>query len=193
MSDYTYLPSDDALPFQRKPNRNEDGQILFAGSGNGHTNKEPKPMSDTPTFAVMNPLAETISEGESIIERIRIASDHLQTCIADERAWYANVKEAEATYEMAETEALAEIVTLAQLKEGPLGGVAATSKAYDILLTNCKNQLRTGKLQRQWQSLERIRRSYELSQIDLRQAETQFATFQKAVELKAAILRAAAL
>jgi hypothetical protein len=189
----SHYDDSESAPFApRHYHRDENGQILFAGNGKGHS-KEPKPMSDTPTFAVMNPLAETISEGESLIERIRIASEHLESCIADERAWYANVKEAEATYEIAETEALAEAVILAQAKEGPLGGIAATSKAYDILLTKLKNDLRAGKLQRQWQSLERIRRSYELSLVDLRQAETQFASLRKAVELKAAVLRAAAL
>lgn len=177
----------------RKLNRDANGQVLFAG--NGHAKKEEtKPMSETaPTYVVMNPLAETIEEGNVIVERVQIAADELAAQIADERAWHANVREAEQNYEAAEMEALAEVIVQATLKEGPLAGIATSSKAYDIMLSNLKNQLRTTKLQRQWQSLERIRRSYELSQVDLRQAETQFAALRKVCELKTALVQAATI
>lgn len=194
MSDYTYFPPDDALPLHRKPNRNDEGQILFAGTGNNNR-KESKPVNNVtpPTYVVANPLAESIAEGDALIERIQIAADDLAAKMAEERGWFAKLREAESTYEMTETEALAEIVILATTKDGPLGGVAATSKAYDLLLANQRNQLRMGRLQRLWQSLEYVRRNYEQSQIALRQAETQFAALRKAVELKASTLRAAAL
>lgn len=191
MSDYHYDPRDSAPFAPRKFNRDDDGQILFAGSGNNR--KAQNPMESAPTYIVANPLAESIAEGDALIERIQIAADDLAARIAEERGWFAKLREAESTYEMTETEALAEIVILATTKDGPLGGVAATSKAYDLLLANQRNQLRTGRLQRLWQSLEYVRRNYEQAQVAMRQAETNFAALRKAVELKASTLRAAAL
>ncbi|MCC6457848.1 MAG: hypothetical protein IT328_23025 [Caldilineaceae bacterium] len=150
-------------------------------------------MNDTPTFQVMNPLAKTIEEGEEIIEQIRTISDRLEACIADERTWYGHMKDAEAAYEAAELEELADALVLAQAKEGPLAGVAATSKAFDILLNNLKNKLRTGKLAREWQTFDRIRRSYDNSQIDLRQTETQFNALRKIADVKTQTLRASTI
>lgn len=176
--------------YQRKLNRDEDGQILFAGNG-GNGRKEP--VSNTPAYVVVNPLAETIEEGESILERIQSAADHYATCIATERQWHGSLREAEATYEIAEMEAVAETIAQGQIKEGPLAGLATSSKAYDAVLNYERIKLRTGKLSRQWQSLERVRHNYETSQVDLRQAETQFTAMRKVCELKAELVRAATL
>lgn len=187
----THYNPHDELFVPRRYNRDENGQILFAGSGNAR--KESNPMETAPTYVVANPLAESIEEGNVLIERIQIASDHLQTCIAEERGWFAKLRESESAYEMAEMETVADLITQGQIKEGPLAGLATSSKAYDVVLNYERIKLRTGKLQRLWQSLEYVRRSYEQSQIALRQAETNFAALRKAVELKAAALRAASL
>lgn len=150
-------------------------------------------MNHTPTFQVMNPLATTIQEGEDIIARIRDAAERLEQAISDERAWYTRSKDAETAYEVAETDALADIIIMAQAKEGPLAGVAATSKAYDILLSGLKNQLRSGKLAQSWQAVERMRRGYDAAKTELEQAQTQFNALRKIADLKTQVLRASTI
>ena len=150
-------------------------------------------MNGYPNFTIQNPLNATIEDAESIIAQLRTASDTLEAAIADERQWHANYREASDTYENAEAEELAEVVVMAQQKEGPLGGIAATSKAYDIALTKLKNDLRKGILAHLWGKAERIRRSYEQSQIELEQAQTRFNALRKIADIKTQVLRASTI
>lgn len=144
-------------------------------------------------FQVMNPLAKTIDEGEAIISQLTEVSELLESAIADERIWHGHYRDALDNYEVAETEELAEVIVMAQQKEGPLGGIAATSKAYDIALSNLKNNLRKGILAHLWQTVERIRKSYEMSQVELQQAETRFNALRKIADVKTQVLRASTI
>lgn len=150
-------------------------------------------MNSYPNFTIQNPLNATIEDAESIIAQLRTASDALEAAIADERQWHSNYRDALDSYETAETEELAEVVVMAQQKEGPLGGIAATSKAYDIALTKLKNELRKGILAHLWSKAERIRRSYEQSQVELQQAETRFTALRKICDVKTQVLRASTI
>lgn len=150
-------------------------------------------MNGTPRFEVMNPLNTTIEEAEMIIAQLQTASDTLERAIADERQWHSNYRDALDAYETAELEELSEVIVMAQQKEGPLGGIAATSKAYDIALTKLKNDLRKGILAHLWTKAERVRRSYEQSQVELQQAETRFNALRKVADVKTQILRASCL
>jgi hypothetical protein len=141
----------------------------------------------------MNPLAATINEGEEIIARLNETSEQLEACIADERSWHTRCKDALDAYEVAETEELAEVVIMAHQKEGPLGGIAVSGKGYDIVLTKLKNDLRKGKLAHLWASAERIRRSYEMSQVELAQVEARFKALRIAAEVKTQVLRASTI
>lgn len=150
-------------------------------------------MNNYPNFTIQNPLNATIEDAESIIAQLRTASDELEAAIADERQWHSNYRDALEAYETAETEELAEVVVMAQQKEGPLGGIATTSKAYDIALTKLKNELRKGILAHLWSKAERIRRSYEQSQVELQQAETRFTALRKICDVKTQVLRASTI
>jgi hypothetical protein len=150
-------------------------------------------MNHQPQFRVMNPLQTTIEEGEEIIARLSDAAARVERAISDEREWYTRCKDAETAYEVAETDALADIIIMAQQKEGPLAGVAATSKAYDILLSNLKNQLRSGKLAASWQAVERMRRQYDAAKTELEQAQTIFTSMRKVADIKTQVLRASTI
>lgn len=150
-------------------------------------------MNGYPNFAIQNPLNTTIEEAESIIAQMQTASDTLERAIADERQWYSNYRDALDAYETAELEELSEAVVMAQQKEGPLGGIAATSKAYDIVLSDLKNDLRKGVLAHLWTKAERIRRSYEQSQVELQQSETRFNALRKIADVKTQVLRASTI
>lgn len=147
----------------------------------------------TPEFRIANPLARVIEEGESIIAQLNEVSAQLEASIADRDAWHSRCKEALDNYEMAETDALSEAIIMAQAKEGPLANIAVSSKAFDIAMSKLKNDLRRGYLAQQWQSAERVRRSYEMAQVELQQTETRFNALRKVAELKTQILRASTI
>jgi hypothetical protein len=144
-------------------------------------------------FQVMNPLNETINQAQQILGQLEQASEELQTCIADERTWFARYREAQEAYESLENEITSEAVVAAQIKEGPLAGFAATSKAYDIALLRVKLQARDGALVKQWTALNSMRRSYETSQVDLMRAEARLKALLRMAELQNGILRASTI
>lgn len=144
-------------------------------------------------FQVMNPLATTIREGETIIEQLQIVSEELENGIAQEREAHGRYRDALETYEMAEIEELYDAVILAQQKEGPLGGIPVSGEGHKIALTKIKNDLRKGKLASLWQIADRYRRAYEMAQANLEQTQTRFAALRKVAELKANVLRAATI
>jgi hypothetical protein len=141
----------------------------------------------------MNPLTNTISEAEQIVAQLIAASEELEGCIADERTWFARLKESQETFEMAESEIVSEAVIAGKLGEGPFANVAATGKTFEIILNKVKNDARNGPLSAQWKQYSTIRRNHELAQIDLARAETHFAGLKRVADLKAAILRAAVI
>lgn len=150
-------------------------------------------MNSQTNFTVMNPLAKTVEEGETLINQLLDTSDELQSAIANERGWQTRYKDALEGYEMAETEELAEVIIMAQAKEGPLAGLAVTGEAYKIAMSNLKNNLKRGALAHMWKSVDQTRRNYEAAQVELQQAETRFNALRKVVELKSNILRAATI
>lgn len=150
-------------------------------------------MNGQPQFQVVNPLARTIEESEEIIAQIQVASVELEDAIQREREENSYYRDALENYEVAETEELSECVMMAQQKEGPLGGIAATSKAYDIALTKLKNDLRGGTLAHLWSKADSHRRSHERAKVDLEQAQTRFAALRKIADLKTQVLCASSI
>lgn len=150
-------------------------------------------MNQETVFQLLNPLAKTIEESESLIAQMQQACDNLETAIVDERTWQSRYKDAQDSYEMAEYEELAEVIILAQQKAGPLGGIPVSGDGYKIVLFNLKSQLKRGKLAQTWQAAERTRRNYEMAQIDLAQAETRFNSLRKVIDIKTQILRASTI
>jgi hypothetical protein len=161
----------------------------------GHRNpyKGTNTVNYSPNFAIVNPLADTIREGEEIIEQLQEAADNLTEAIRIERDARARFKDAQDHYDMAEYDAIAESVIMGQSKEGPLAGIAVSGKGYDIVLTKLKNDLKRGDLFPLANDLDRYRRSYELAQVQLAQAETRFNALRKIAEIKANVLRAATI
>lgn len=150
-------------------------------------------MNGQPQFQVINPLAETIEDAESIILDIQDAAGNLNEAIRFEREAQTRYKDALDNYEMAENDELAESIVLATQKEGPLGGIATTSKAYDIALTKLKNDLRRGALLQMWSDLDRYRRALDEAKSNLAQAETRFAALRRICDVKAMVLRASTI
>lgn len=150
-------------------------------------------MNSTPAFQVVNPLAETIREGEEVIFQLQEVADNLNEAIRLEREARSRYKDAQDAYDMAETEELAEVVHMAQNKQGPLAGIPVSGKGYDIALTKLKNDLKHGILQRQFVEADRYRRAHERAQTELQQAENRFNALRKIADVKANVLRASTI
>lgn len=146
-------------------------------------------------YTVANPLATTINDAENIIAQLRTASDELAYAIAEAATWQSRCREAQDLYDAAETEHLAEVILLAQVKEGPLAGIATSSKAYDLVLTNLKNSLRhpSGQLATLWRNVDTVRRNTDSAKVQLEQAQTRFTALRRVAELKANILKASTI
>lgn len=142
------------------------------------------------TYAIRNPLQSTIDDAERIISQLHEVSEVLEEAIANERLWYGHYHDALSNYEMAESEKLADIIILASVKEGPLAGIPVSGKGYDIVLTDIKNGMRRGELADLWQSVDRLKKSYEMAQIELEQTQARFKALLRVAELKNNVLRA---
>lgn len=150
-------------------------------------------MNGTPTFEVINPLRTTVDEAEDILAQMQEVSDALCDAIRLERDAYARYKVAQDFYDDEENEALYEVIVLAQAKDGPLGGIASTSKSYDIALTKLKKDMRKGNLRELWIDVDRYRGAHEAAKNELTQCEVRFTALRKIVDLKTQVLRAATI
>ena len=143
---------------------------------------------------IANPLADTIADGERIIDQLRDASDRLQQAIRDERQTYGSLQEMRDLYDGAEAETIAEsVVEAASAKTGPLGGIPVSGDGYKYAMTALKTKLRNGLLNDMYEDLDARRLQYEQAQIERQQAEVQFSGLKHVADLMTAILRAAAL
>lgn len=147
----------------------------------------------TPEFRISNPLQATIDDAERIIAQLNEVSEVLEEAIANERLWHGHYHDALSNYEMAETEKLSDVVILATAKEGPLGGIPVSGKGYDIALNGLRIQMRRGELKDLWQTVDRLKKSYEMAQVELEQTQTRFKALLRIAELKTNVLRASTI
>jgi len=137
-------------------------------------------------------LADQITEAETLLANLDAASKWLQQATGNVAAAYAALRTVEQSYTDAENEYSGEAVVQAVAdKSGPLGGIATTSKAYDIALGALRAKLRNEDLADMAADLDARRTQYEAAQAEQRQAETEFSAARHAADLRAAMLRAA--
>ena len=137
----------------------------------------------------------TIQEGEDIITALHTAAADLCNAVESETVLRRMLKEAEADLTAAEGEMVTEANIAAQGKEGPLSGIATTSKAYtyalESLLANARNNGHAvGGAYRQ---VQRLRVDADNAAVAKEQASIRFSATKHAADLKAAIIRAIAL
>lgn len=185
---------DNALPYQRKFNREKDGQILLAGTG---TRKEPmnsyqyppRTERSTERDAYANPLLDTIEASDDLLKRLDDACFKLQQAIAVERNARARSQDAKETLEAAEAGLAAEWDMSGQAGEGPLASKARTSKAYDLALKAALYQeRRTGTLRDLARDADRLSIEAMNASITLDQCQAQFKGCIAAADLTRAVL-----
>ncbi len=141
-----------------------------------------------------NPLTVQISDAEQLLNELRRTADLLSDAIGMQAVKYARLRSIEQAYTDAENEEVASaIVQAIAEKSGPLAGIAATSKAYDIALNALRARLRNDMLADMAADLDDARREYDDAQAEQRQAETEFSAARHAADLRAAMLKAASI
>lgn len=145
------------------------------------------------TIYAANPMTQTIDEAENIIVQLNSEANRLAETIAYEQTVHGLLKSAQDGLDAAESEAITEAVMLAQNKEGPLAGIATTSKAYDHALKTLVAKHRQNGLGHMYEEVQRLEIEYANAKIDRQQAETRFSALKRVAELKAQILRAGSM
>lgn len=149
-------------------------------------NLEGPPMVSQPATA--NPLYRSIQAGEDLLvvleEKAVELSDAIEACnVSVQRLMLA--RETLTTAE-------ADVVMEAEIAgaDGPLAGIAKTSKAYGYALTKLLADAHDGPIAGIWTDVKRAEIQAENDKIRLEQAQIHFRYARVAAELRAAMLRA---
>lgn len=136
----------------------------------------------------IHPFQTTIDEAEELIQRLNEAAHRLSVAIEEEKVSRAIAQDARESLEAAEAEIITENVMFAQAGEGPLAGIAKTSKAYQYAIDNMLAGARAGALAGLYHDKNRYALAYQNAQIELERAQVHFSACKRAADLKAAIL-----
>lgn len=140
------------------------------------------------TTYTTNPLNTTIGEAEELITNLHDAARRLQNAIQLERVARARAQDAKETLSASEAELIHEATLLAQAKEGPLSGIATTSKAYGYAIEKLLSEARQTNLSALYHDANRLAIEADNAAIELEQAKVQFSACKHVADLKAAIL-----
>lgn len=137
-----------------------------------------------------NPLAKSVAEAETLLAELLTAAKTL----AEANESYSRAKTAAdaalETLVTAETELVVAAELQAQNGEGPLAGLAKTSKAYNAALAKVVNDARAGELAELHANVQRLAVVADEAAIAAQRATTLYSGYRHASDLKAAILKA---
>jgi hypothetical protein len=135
--------------------------------------------------SIFEPLIE---DGERIRDMLLAQIDAVQSAIERVRRLRAATKELRDDLEMAETEHAAEAIALAESGDGPLAGIAKTSKAYQIALGNMLNKARQYELSTQARIAYRSQTDLINAEIVYEQEMAKFTALKHVADLQAAMI-----
>lgn len=92
--------------------------------------------------AIQNPVTGLAIDALGLLNHLKATSEAYQTAIQMEAGFRREAKQARETLEKYENAKVAEFVVLADAGEGPLKGVAKTSKVYQTVLDNAMDVAR---------------------------------------------------
>ncbi|MCL4833253.1 MAG: hypothetical protein KJZ86_12470 [Caldilineaceae bacterium] len=147
-------------------------------------------MNNPFTILPANLLRQSLGEAEDILSQLLTAAQALAD--ADEnhtRAKSAANAVAE-TLAAAEVELIVAAETQAQAGDGPLAGLAKTSKAYTAALAKLINDAHAGELAELHANVRGLSVVAEEATIAADRARTLYSSYRHASDLKAAILKA---
>lgn len=142
------------------------------------------------TAYTTNPLAQAIEESEEVIDSLRKAADRLSHAIQMAAVAKARAQDAKESLSAAEAELVYEAQMLAQAKEGPLAGLATSSKGYSYALDKLLSEARQAGLSGLYNEANRYAIEADRAAIELQQAQTMFSALKHIADLKGSILRA---
>lgn len=171
---------DNELPIQRKLNREPDGNVILGG--NAHRKE---PMN---SYQYANPLLATIDASEDLLVSLDNAARRLERAIAADAIAKAAATDAKETLAAQEAETVVELAALSDAGEGPLTGIAKTSKAWQYALDKALADARRGELRQAAAIADQASVTAMNANIELQAAQTQFRACLAAAELRTAIL-----
>lgn len=191
MSDYPYENPETAPFAARRYNRESDGNILRAG--NGGQRKEAAPMNQyqyprTEREPFSNPLLDTISASEELLVSLDNAARRLERAIADDTITKAAAADARESLAQQEAEYVVELTVEAEAGQGPLAGIARTSKSWQYALDKALADVRRDGLRDYAATADKAAVNAMNTSIALQQAQAQFRACLAAAELRTAIL-----
>jgi hypothetical protein len=181
----SHYDDSESAPFApRHYHRESDGNILLAGNGR----KEPMSYQYPQRDAYANPLLGTIEASEELLTTLDNAAQRLERALAAAAIAKAAERDAKETLAMHEAEHVVEWTGLAEVGEGPLVGVAKTSKAYQYALDNALAAARRNGLKQAAAVAYQASVTAMNAEIELQSAQTQFRACLAAADLRTAIL-----
>lgn len=137
-----------------------------------------------------NPLAASVAEAETLLAELLTAAKTLAEANESHSRAKTAADAALETLVAAETELAVVAELQAQAGEGPLAGLAKTSKAYNVALAKLVNDARAGELAELHANVQRLAVVADEAAIAASRAATLYSGYRHASDLKAAILKA---
>lgn len=137
-----------------------------------------------------NPMTDYLEDAQSLLNHMGTVANTLEDAIATARTAKQRAADATKTLAAAESELAAELAVAAMAKEGPLAGIATSSKAYQAVMDAELARARAGRLSALDIAAKRAQADAEAATIELEQAQARFSACRHAADLLAAMLHA---
>ena len=137
-----------------------------------------------------SPITEYLEDAQGMVHHLGTAASRLEEAIPAARITRQRAKDACDALTAAEAEIAAELAMRAMAKEGPLAGLAASSKAYQYAMDDQLAKARAGTLRDLAWSASKAQAQAEAAAIELEQAQARFSATRHAADLLGAMLHA---
>lgn len=140
---------------------------------------------------MQHPLMQYLKDAEKTMADLQDVQGRMQLALHDSTVTKTALKDAEDALKEAEATVVAELTMAAMAKQGPLAGVATSSKAYASIVDAELVKARAGNLSRLDIAVKRATAAAEQCSIELAQAQAQFSAVRHMADLQSAMLNAA--
>ena len=138
----------------------------------------------------IHPLKETIDNAEEILLSLQNQAMDVQARIKNEADAALRAREAEDILKRGEDEVKLEAMMAGKAKQGPLGGVATSSKAYTAILEGLVTEARSSTLKREYDAFCEARGRVEGCRTSLEMSRIYYSALRNMAALKSSILNA---
>ncbi|MEZ4617734.1 MAG: hypothetical protein R2867_19790 [Caldilineaceae bacterium] len=138
----------------------------------------------------MKSVEELLNESDRLLGELVVADVELAGALSDDSEARRQLKSAEQELSLAEAEVITTAVTQANMKEGPLAGIAKTSDAYKMAVAKLLADAHQGDLNRVYLRTKQRQIQADDRKVALEQATVRFSAIRHASNLLASMLQA---